>query len=495
MTSNQQPNPLDQENEAGKAGPSRLRCRWWIAGTILVALHLILTLLSRHFTDERDLLSKPVFTLVALLLCASASYLIIVPEIRRVTTDRRLLLWIIIVGTLMRVSLFFSAPMLEDDYYRYLWDGAVISKGINPYAYSPRQILGNSSHEQPIPPGLRELASEAGSVVARINHPQFRTLYPPVAQAAFALAYWIHPWSLFAWRTVLLGFDIATLLLLWLILRRMRLPLASIALYWWSPLVTKEIFNSAHMDVLVLPFVLAAVWFTLRDRPVAAAGLLGLAVGVKVWPVAFLPLLLRSVFANPRRLFVALGLFAVLGGVMFFPIQAAGLDQRSGFTAYGLSWENNDAFFMALLHGIQLLLSLAPMPTLHGQLLARFIVAAVFGLWTAGLALKKISCPEDLLERCLLVLAAVFLLSPTGFPWYCVWMIPFLTIRPRWSLLLLTALLPLYYLRYYFEPRHQLEIFIFGIVWLEYLPVWYLFTRELISGHRRRVDWRKAAFS
>jgi len=41
----------------------------------------------------------------------------------------------------------------------------------------------------------------------------------------------------------------------------------------------------------------------------------------------------------------------------------------------------------------------------------------------------------------------------------------------------LAALMPLYYLRYYFEPRGQYEFYYQYIVWLEYLPVlaWILY--------------------
>jgi hypothetical protein len=56
-------------------------------------------------------------------------------------------------------------------------------------------------------------------------------------------------------------------------------------------------------------------------------------------------------------------------------------------------------------------------------------------------------------------------------------MLPFLTIIPYEPLLLLSALMPLYYLRYYFEPRGQFELYYQYIVWLEYLPVlaWILY--------------------
>ena len=57
------------------------------------------------------------------------------------------------------------------------------------------------------------------------------------------------------------------------------------------------------------------------------------------------------------------------------------------------------------------------------------------------------------------VLGALFILSPVGFPWYFVWCVPLLPFARRKSWYLLTGLLFVYYLRFWFaygtaeEPR------------------------------------------
>ena len=82
--------------------------------------------------------------------------------------------------------------------------------------------------------------------------------------------------------------------------------------------------------------------------------------------------------------------------------------------------------------------------------------------------------PDVLCNRFLIVTAAVFLLAPAQFPWYYTWLVPFLVLVPSSALLTLTALLPLYYLRFYLDFRGQARLFDYGIVWLEYVPVWIL---------------------
>jgi len=63
-----------------------------------------------------------------------------------------------------------------------------------------------------------------------------------------------------------------------------------------------------------------------------------------------------------------------------------------------------------------------------------------------------------------------------------------LALEANLVLLALTALLPLYYLRYYFEPGGDLPIFENVVVWVEFVPIWLLLMwgwmkrRQLVSG-------------
>ncbi len=463
--------------------------RWsWVgAGVLLFILHLALAKLSAQFDYERDLLVKPILTFVGIEMLAAVVYLLVVASLGAVSLSKSMLIWVLAVGVVLRAVLFASTPVLEDDFYRYLWDGAVTAEGASPYAFSPGEVL-TADEASPVPVKLRQLSANSGEIIWRINHPGLRTIYPPVAQATFALAYWIKPWSLMAWRLLLLGFDVATLGLLVLLLQRLRLPLLGLVIYWWNPLLVKEVFNSGHMDVVALPLVLGALLLATSGRQVLSAGALGLAVGAKIWPALLLPVLLRSLINQPRRLAVALTLFALLSGAMFFPVWRGGLDAGSGLTAYGQRWEMNDALYMLLHWLVQSLVKIAGSGVDQSQFIARLLT----GLLLAGVVIWVIRPGIDegveLVRKCLVIIAALFLLSPTQFPWYFVWFLPFLVLCRRWSLLLLTLLLPLYYLRYYFLARNQVEFFDQGIVWLEHVPVWLMLAREWYLKRRGQLQ-------
>ena len=228
-----------------------------IGGGLLVAA-LALLAFGDAFGYREPVVEMPIGWLVAAGVAAGGVYLALPGLVRRSAPNGALLAAMIGLGLALRLVLLPSTPAIEDDVYRYLWDGAVVNAGINPYAHAPSAVvLGTVGGDDGAM--LRRLAAESGDIIGRVNHPQLRTIYPPAAQAAFALAHMVAPWSLGAWRGVVLAFDLATLgLILALLAALGRSPLWA-ALYWWNPLVVRELFNAAHMDGLILPFLLGAV--------------------------------------------------------------------------------------------------------------------------------------------------------------------------------------------------------------------------------------------
>ena len=470
----------------------RRRAAWIATGGALLAGALATLAFGDAFAYEIDVADTPVAWLVAVGMASGAVYLALPRLIRMSHPSAPLIAGMIGLGFALRLAMLPSTPILEDDVYRYLWDGAVVSAGIDPYAHAPSEVLANTLGDD-IGDGaaLARLAGESGVVLERVNHPHLRTIYPPAAQAVFALANGLAPWNLTAWRGVLLVFDAATLALIAALLATLgRSPLWA-ALYWWNPLVVKELFNSAHMDGLLLPFMLGAVLLAVRGRPVWAAGALAIAAGMKLWPVLLLPVILRTAWCDARATAAAVPVFAALAGAMAWPVIAAGLGPDSGFTAYGRTWEMNDALFMAVAWGMAGALDAANIAAYHAGILARLAVVAALAALVAWQCRAPADTAEALCGRVLAVVAALFLLGPTAYPWYYVWMAPFLAVTPRFSLLALSALLPLYYLRFHFDARGAAEVFDHGIVWLEYLPVWALLVWELARDRPTRA--RRAA--
>lgn len=473
--------------------------RWLAIAGGLGLLAALLVLFRGQFGGERELIEYPARWLAAGLVTAGVLFLCVIPLIRRdeALKGRRLrqrLALVVLVGLTLRVLLLWSTPALEDDYYRYMWDGGVTASGHSPYKHAPSA----AGEDGMAPDALKALATAAGDVHNRINHPDLRTIYPPVTEAFFTLAHWLEPWSLLAWRLLCFTGELVTLGLLLALLRDLKRSPLWVAVYWWNPLVIKELINSAHMEAILMPFVLAALLLAVRQRPLWATGALALAAGAKLWPVILAPLIWRQLLATPRRLATAVG---ILGGACVLwaiPPLLAGLGDDSGFVAYATHWKTASAIMPNLERLLRLLLSPFHAEAHTVSRAARGLVGIVLAALIIWIARKPLAGPQDLIERALLTVAALVLLSPSQFPWYLIWLQPLLCLRTERGWLLATALMPLYYVSFYFYATDRAWIFRDIVVWLIWLPIWAVLIRDALDRRgrdlavevRQLVRWR-----
>ena len=434
---------------------------WISAGALLLALFAVMLAISPRFVyGGLPVLERPIYTLVALMMAAGAVYLLALLLLRRqAAPGRAWWVWVLGVGLGMRLLMLPSVPMLETDYYRYLWDGAVAAAGHNPFIHPPRAI-----REGDAPEPLLELAAESGLVIERVTHPQLATIYPPVSQAAFAAAHRVAPWRIEGLRLVFLAFDIIALGLLVLLLKRLALPAAGVVVYWWNPLLVKEVYNSTHMEIVVVAFLAAGLLLVVSRRWLLSSVALGLAAGAKLWPALLLPVMARQRGLSWGRFGVMALVFAAVCLAVTLPLLWQMHRGESGLSAYAGQWQVNAGLFQVIHAGAGLL------PVKDVQATARLIVAALVVVWVIWLCRRPAPDGRAVCERALWATAALFMLAPAQYPWYWLWLLPMLVVRRSLGLLLLTALLPLYYLRF---PLRELELkpwFDHGVVWLQYAP-------------------------
>ena len=459
---------------------------WTATGATLVLAMAALGVASPRFGYGFAVFEMPVLPMVAGLVAMGLAFLLVpllIPRLLRSAASCSRLLLAITLGTglAMRLVLLQSEPVLEDDYQRYLWDGAMTAAGFNPYSTAPAAALGARSEDSP----LAQLARQAGQTLERVNHPGLRTIYPPTAQLGFAAAHWLGPFSLTAWRLFCLVMELAGLGLLLALLRETGRSSLWSALYWWNPLAAKELVNSAHMEALLIPLLLGTVLLVLRGHSFRAIFLAMAAAGAKLWPVLWLPLVLRPLWHRRTKLALAVALVCVLAALMAWPVLSAGLDRSSGFVAYAERWKTNAALFPLWEDAVRFALApflSATAPQSLPALAARLAIVlglGLFALWLARPAQAPTQQePIDRARPFFLLAAAVFLLSPAQFPWYYLWVLPFLPLFPWRGLLLLTALLPLYYAGFHLMVMGQMASHGPWLVWLIWLPCWIILALE-----------------
>lgn len=368
-----------------------------------------------------------------------------------------------LVGTASRATLLPSHPLLSDDYHRYLWDGLVQLAGLNPYEHAPADMRMSGIDE-----ALRAL----------VNHPTVPTIYPPLAQAGFAIAVLFG--GLAGLKALWLACDLGIACLLYRMVPASR-RLRALTTYWWSPLVIIEVAWNAHLDLLgVLPLVAALAIArpapasrpgsglrSPRARATALGAAIAAAALVKYFPAAVLPCAARR-----RRPGLVLAAFALTIALFYLPYLGAGSGLFAGLGTYAVSWRFNDGLFAVLV-------SLIPWTGV-----ARVAVAAL----VLTVVVQSVRDRWPLERTAFWVTGSILVVSPTVHPWYLLWMVPLVALRPSraWLYLSGSVLMAYYGLGEYWRTGHWPEPW-----WLR-LVIWGPFFAVLILDWWRGSWWRTA---
>ncbi len=256
--------------------------------------------------------------------------------------------WWLGLAIVLRVGLVFCFPLLSDDLYRFIWDGRLLAAGFNPFDELPGYYLQPAFAEY----GLDQ------ALYARLNSPDYYTIYPPVAQAVFWLAAKLAPGSWYGVMLVikffLLACELLSLRLLLFLLDYWRLPRERILWYALNPLILIEIMGNLHFEGAMIAFLLLAVAaFTLGwVRPAAIA--LALSVAAKLLPLMFTPYLLRR-YRWPRLWRFSFW-FGVVLLLLFVPLFSSAFAQNLGSSLdlYFRQFEfNASLYYLARWYGFQ----------------------------------------------------------------------------------------------------------------------------------------------
>ncbi len=208
--------------------------------------------------------------------------------------------WYISLGILLRVILLFNLPNLSDDFYRFIWDGRLVAAGWDPLAHVPRWFMENQVQV----PGLTP------ERFARLNSPDYFTVYPPLCQAVFAGAAWLSPasdWGAVVWiKVFLLLSEIGNV---WLLSNPtpgpspegsgVGSPLPSGEgpgvglLYALNPLAILEITGNCHFEGAMIFFLLLGLRVMEKGKTALGAVSWALATAAKLLPPLWLPLIWR----------------------------------------------------------------------------------------------------------------------------------------------------------------------------------------------------------
>lgn len=350
---------------------------------------ILLVLATVGTLDAREQIG----TFLFLMLVAALAYLAVLWLIhtRTAGTSKELVVCLLL-GLAWRVVLLDGVPLVSDDVYRYVWDGRVQQRGLNPYETIPADPALASLHT--------DLTRQIDSTNAALP-----TIYPPLAQRFFLGVTTVHE-SVEAVAIALIIADVLIVVFLWRWLIATQRNRWWVLAYAWHPLVALEGAGGAHIDVVGTLLLVVAGYALSRRRSLLAVVAFAGAFAVKFLPVVLVPLLWRRV--RLTHALVGLGLVVVL----YVPFMQDGALPIGSLATYAAQWRFNAPLFrwMEPVFGMPALVTLA----------------VVAGLAVAVRARRTLDRDDP--AAWAWPMAVSVGLMPAIYPWYLVWITPFLTV-------------------------------------------------------------------
>jgi hypothetical protein len=348
------------------------------------------------------------------------------------TSDRNARRLILLSAILLRIILL-PAPV-SDDVNRYLWEGQLVADGENPYS-SP---AGDPRWES-----RRDAAWQA------MNHRDRPTAYPPGIQWIMAATASISP-SLESFKALALLGDLATLLLLFALLRENSAPLRWSCFYAFNPIILIAFAAEAHFDSIMVAALLAAILAASRERKSAWLWL-GIAIQIKLVCLVLIPLFLTRKSLRGSWLILPVLIIPALPFLSALPGWIHGVTHFAGSGAF-----NAPLFTFLASTGLGL-------GVVKAVCTAAFLTAAstiLIARWR-GLTL---------IDSALWMLGALLACSPIVHFWYLAWLLPLTAIRPSFAWTIASVTMAGYFLAWHTQHTHGWWGFGHGIAAIIWLP-------------------------
>jgi alpha-1,6-mannosyltransferase len=295
--------------------------------------------------------------------------------------------FIIITGLIFRITLLPAVPTTSPDAYRYIWEGKVVTHGINPYQVPPGALLLNQYHS---------------NIWTKVGFKNMTSIYPPFAQVTFLVGYIISGESVLGLKMVYLICEIITLVFLLKFLRLKKINQNFIILYAWLPIPIMEYFINAHIDTVGIAFFVLFMYHIEKGRNNLSAVFFALSFLVKFYPIMLFPLLIKKI--GIKKLIPFTIIFSLIVIVFYTPFLTNDLAVKNSLTTYLLRWEFNGSVYNLI-------------KMFSDKDLARVICSILLIIAIAVISFKY----RDFVNGTFGVLLSFVVLATTLYPWYLGW--------------------------------------------------------------------------
>ncbi len=270
---------------------------------ILIALPLVFV---HHFVARDQTLT--------LLVCYGIAFLPYL-LLARQEGNQELVKQAIAAAILIRLVLIPGLPMLSDDAYRFVWDSRLQLNGINPFAFTPLEVVEQNYFGAPNKGINKELFN-------LLNSKEYFTIYPPIAQLSFLLTGWVSSGNMHIQLQLLQllywALDATALWLLPSVLTFFGIPGNRAILFALNPMVLLELSGNIHMEAPMIALMVIATWLYTKQRFFLSAVFLGLALGFKFNILLLFPILIPVMGWKRGLLFGGISFTVFLAGFIVY---------------------------------------------------------------------------------------------------------------------------------------------------------------------------------
>ena len=430
----------------------------------LSLIYIVMTLFYWYISYET--LIEDFYSFIAQYFILFAFFLILV---KIETNFKRLLSFAI----LTRVILLFSNPELSPDFFRFIWDGELLTKGINPYAFVPNELFINSEFYNSV------YMSELFENITDLSKGNYSN-YPVLNQFLFFIPAVLFDnvfANMIALKLIVLFADLGAIYFLMKILKIINQPIQKLWFYALNPFIIIEFSGNLHFEGVMICLLLGAIYFVLSEKWFLGSVLLGLSIQIKLIPLMLLPFFFKHLKWKRSIGFsiISISIFALIGLILWNdPVYLNNM--MKSIEIYFTTFEFNSSLFGIVNHfkseemGWNSTYIVGPALSKIATLL--ILVLAVF---------RNYKSPVDIFKGMLFALMIYYLFATTVHPWY-VSMLLVLSLFTTYKFALIwTLLVPLTY-SFYILPDSALFYRVF-----EYVLVFGVLIYEIIKYTKKDV--------
>ena len=352
----------------------------WAGGAIILS-----ALLAFRLINPGDG-TGPFFVLLGL---AAVGYFVTVRQIANgLRPSGRALIACALLAAAWRVPLVLAPTEPSADVRRYVWDARLVRAGLSPYTVVPAD------------PAFAHLRT---SESWPLNNSEVPSPYPPGAQLFFLAATTLRE-SALSIKVAALSCDALLGFVVWRWLVAVGANPGWMLAYLWNPLVSLEVARHGHLDVVGALCLASAALALMRGQSLLGSVGFALSVAVKPLPIVLLPLLWRRI----SRRDLAAGIAVLVA--LYLPFWDGHRLPIGSVPEVVQRFRFNGPIFTAV-------------ASRAGPAVATGLAMAA-GLAVAAWARRRRSVASP--EAWAWPMAAALLCAPLTYPWYLVWLAPFL---------------------------------------------------------------------